>query len=247
MKKTNGRLRCVYAGPEFFARKNGETPDENGGNGSEAERPPYPDSFKENEDEQPMECVYAGPSMGEFLDSDDPMSSTVYAAPSIKAGGREPLMQSVYACPKPPPVSDKPQMRLVYAGPEYFRKQRPTMAPLYAAPVIDRPAQAPDAAMSEVYAGPELMERGDAPLQERVSECPSCGFTNIASAKFCQNCGEKLGLCRICTSCGAKVSEGANFCIECGASIPELEPRTKAPHIRKGFIARPKGTRDELV
>lgn len=250
--KNRREFRCVYAGPEMFGGTKDDNDADNANNADNAdnaengnERPPYPDSFKEDGRESPLGRVDGDPKEPE------------------KDGMRrgEPLMQAVYACPPLPPVSDgapeppafgKHRMRCVYAGPEMFknRDRRPPMAPVYAAPVPSSPMpSAPEAGMNEVYAGPDMTERNGLPVQERIENCPKCGFFNNASAKFCQNCGEKLMRIRICPACGLELAENAGFCSECGAQLDESDPATRAkmPHIRKGFVARPKGTRDELV
>lgn len=49
--------------------------------------------------------------------------------------------------------------------------------------------------------------------------CPHCGKNNLASAKFCAECGGKMQLQQLpCVKCGATLREGAKFCSECGAS-----------------------------
>ena len=47
--------------------------------------------------------------------------------------------------------------------------------------------------------------------------CPSCGFENSGSGKFCTECG--IPLPRGCPRCGAANASVAKFCGECGASI----------------------------
>ncbi len=50
--------------------------------------------------------------------------------------------------------------------------------------------------------------------------CKACNNINKAGAKFCLNCGEKLGgSLRVCPDCGAEIAEGAKFCIECGKKL----------------------------
>ncbi|MBR5947522.1 MAG: zinc ribbon domain-containing protein [Clostridia bacterium] len=223
MKKRRGDIRCVYAGPEFFADKNGEK-DENG----EAPKKPYPDSFAADE-ENPvpeMEGVYADPRMSEKNN----MRRT------------EPLMQAVYACPPMRPVNDEPQMMCVYAGPEMMSG---SLRPKNQRGQFVKPSD--ETVMNEVYAGPDMMER-ELEFREQLSACPKCGNNCNAAANFCPNCGEKLVKPRYCPDCGMLIDESANFCQNCGAPIPHAEaapPRKTV--IRNGFIARPKGSRDELV
>lgn len=49
--------------------------------------------------------------------------------------------------------------------------------------------------------------------------CPECGQANRPNAKFCSNCGKKLGGANTCKKCGATVPAGAKFCPECGQKI----------------------------
>ncbi len=60
--------------------------------------------------------------------------------------------------------------------------------------------------------------------------CPQCQTDNPANARFCLNCGTKLGI--VCPQCGTQLPARAKFCLECGAKIgggtPE-PPSTPAP------------------
>lgn len=226
MRKRDGSIKCVYAGPpiptkdEEKAAQNSET---------EEERKPYPDSFAE-----------------EPISTSDPTMMLVYAGPGMmnrrNTRKGEPLMQAVYACPPMRPVSDEPQMMCVYAGPEIMSgKLRPD----------NMPGQFlkddKDTAMNEVYAGPEMME-GELEVREQLLSCPKCGFSCNAAANFCPNCGEKLLKQRYCSECGKSIDENANYCQSCGAPIPQAEAALpKKTTLRKGFFARPRGNRDELV
>lgn len=54
----------------------------------------------------------------------------------------------------------------------------------------------------------------------RQSECGECGDMNDSDAKFCNNCGEKLGPTRVeCRSCHTEVDSKAKFCPECGQNM----------------------------
>jgi membrane protease subunit (stomatin/prohibitin family) len=48
--------------------------------------------------------------------------------------------------------------------------------------------------------------------------CPKCGNSNNQGAKFCTECGTKLGAAT-CPNCQAEVPAGAKFCNECGTKI----------------------------
>ncbi len=44
--------------------------------------------------------------------------------------------------------------------------------------------------------------------------CASCNVTNLADAKFCQQCGKSLST--NCSGCGASLLADAKFCAQCG-------------------------------
>ena len=48
--------------------------------------------------------------------------------------------------------------------------------------------------------------------------CPKCGHGNAAGAKFCIECGTKIGPAT-CANCQAELSPGAKFCNECGQKV----------------------------
>lgn len=47
-------------------------------------------------------------------------------------------------------------------------------------------------------------------------KCTNCGYENPDTAKFCNECGEKLEPETVCPECGCKNKAGAKFCNECG-------------------------------
>jgi len=49
--------------------------------------------------------------------------------------------------------------------------------------------------------------------------CPSCGQAMPAAAKFCNNCGAKIGQSMICSNCKADVPPGSKFCPNCGKEV----------------------------
>ena len=56
------------------------------------------------------------------------------------------------------------------------------------------------------------------------SPCPKCGAANLANAKFCTECGEKMqtGAQTVpCVKCGAALAVGSKFCNECGTKQGE--------------------------
>jgi len=48
--------------------------------------------------------------------------------------------------------------------------------------------------------------------------CPQCGNQNSPAAKFCTECGTKLGKAT-CANCKAELNPGAKFCTECGTKV----------------------------
>ncbi len=52
-------------------------------------------------------------------------------------------------------------------------------------------------------------------------KCTKCGKELTAGAKFCVNCGAKVGNTpkRRCRKCGSEVGVGFNYCVNCGAKV----------------------------
>jgi len=49
--------------------------------------------------------------------------------------------------------------------------------------------------------------------------CPNCQATLLANAKFCSNCGAKIGGAMICANCHAELPPGSKFCTQCGTKV----------------------------
>lgn len=52
--------------------------------------------------------------------------------------------------------------------------------------------------------------------------CPHCSCVLKPNAKFCHQCGTKIGnaiKAKFCTQCGARIEPGEIFCSECGTKI----------------------------
>jgi class 3 adenylate cyclase/tetratricopeptide (TPR) repeat protein len=49
--------------------------------------------------------------------------------------------------------------------------------------------------------------------------CVTCGTTNEPGAKFCENCGTRMGL--VCAGCGSALRENARFCAACGTPVAQ--------------------------
>ena len=46
--------------------------------------------------------------------------------------------------------------------------------------------------------------------------CPSCGKVNSSTAKFCDNCGQKIPTQSYCSNCGVLLNPNVKFCSNCG-------------------------------
>ena len=68
----------------------------------------------------------------------------------------------------------------------------------------------------------------NAPVQNASAQgnaCPKCGAACAPDAKFCLNCGEKLGVAgAACPECGAALPAGAKFCANCGHKLESACP-----------------------
>ena len=64
------------------------------------------------------------------------------------------------------------------------------------------------------------------------NKCQKCGATNLAAAKFCNECGAKIEAAAQtvpCVKCGAQLQAGAKFCSQCGAKQEEQQ-KQKCPN-----------------
>jgi class 3 adenylate cyclase/tetratricopeptide (TPR) repeat protein len=52
--------------------------------------------------------------------------------------------------------------------------------------------------------------------------CPHCQEAALANAKFCRQCGRRVG--NHCPACGASNPPGSKFCGECGKALSDLPP-----------------------
>lgn len=66
--------------------------------------------------------------------------------------------------------------------------------------------------------------------QSAKTKCAKCGATIKASAKFCPECGAKVGAGETvkCAKCGADIPAGSKFCPECGGPVNVTCPKCKA-------------------
>src|SRR2546422_2008748 len=58
-------------------------------------------------------------------------------------------------------------------------------------------------------------------------QCPACQHENPAQAKFCLECGARLGV--PCSSCGTELPPSAKFCLECGERVTPSRAATVSP------------------
>lgn len=61
--------------------------------------------------------------------------------------------------------------------------------------------------------------------------CPKCGTQNPNDAKFCENCGARLGAdvsLKFCPACRAPLVPRAKFCGSCGAPVTAAPPSAPA-------------------
>ena len=75
--------------------------------------------------------------------------------------------------------------------------------------------------------------------------CASCGTENQPAAKFCIECGARLGT--TCAACGAALPPDAKFCPECGARRPGAPAQSPAAPAGGPAPARPAGRPGEPV
>ncbi len=213
----------VYAGPEYFERMSGGEPDD-------------------VEEEEPFECVYAGPDFWGIPDGNEEITEE----PDVpaEAGSWVSDIDILYGAPGPEdpvedlrvpqedPLGDRApsQMAFVYGGPEYFNNQtngpRPSFEGVYAGPVFNTEIQSP--IMAPVYAGPlMMMAYAGPPVQqfgipltqspEDPSVCRTCGYRFEKETRFCPDCGAPNPNYR-------SPAEGEVKCPSCGACYPQTSP-----------------------
>ena len=95
-----------------------------------------------------------------------------------------------------------------------FNPAQTAQQPVNQQPIQEQPVSAP---VEEPAEQP-------APVSNSVNEnssngwvCPTCG--NVATGKFCGECGTKKPESNVCPNCGSKLNEGAKFCGECGTKV----------------------------
>ncbi|HKZ77266.1 MAG TPA: zinc ribbon domain-containing protein [Pyrinomonadaceae bacterium] len=79
--------------------------------------------------------------------------------------------------------------------------------------------------------------------------CSSCGLENVASARFCNDCGARLDgqpETISCLNCGVPTELGAKFCTECGAAqVKQICSKCQAEMAAGARFCKECGTRIE--
>jgi len=104
--------------------------------------------------------------------------------------------------------------------------------------VIDGHNSAIDEAKAEIE---RVKAKSEAEAAVGVGVCSSCGKTNPAGTKFCQECGAKLpeetapaAVEGVCPSCGKTNPAGTKFCQECGTKLNSETAPAQAPAVAEG-------------
>ena len=187
-------IKCVYAGPDYFAARTGRVyagPERDGGrNGGR----------KDGENDAGIEEVYAGPEFfGEPEEVTDEAADEVTEKATGEATGENPEEDGggTEEAPKeaPAPAEEDEKSESAAAGSEKAKDADP------------RPAgpEFPPQTFMAVYAGPAYFNGendrlgfmsvgGFAPAPFKISEfCPDCGAGAREGDRFCRSCGRKLG------------------------------------------------------
>ncbi len=86
------------------------------------------------------------------------------------------------------------------------------------------------ASMGTIAQGTLQSENMMNPVGQDGAMCRTCHHVNKAGAKFCLNCGEKLGSTfSTCPDCGHEIVAGAKFCINCGKKLARICPNCSQP------------------
>lgn len=74
-----------------------------------------------------------------------------------------------------------------------------------------------DALKGNQQASQQPSQQASQQEKPKTKTCSKCGAALAPKAKFCVECGEKVGL--ICPECGSQNAPGAKFCVECGEKL----------------------------
>ena len=218
----------VYAAPAPGA------PDPDDDKANDGNEPGYPDNLREEDGNEPMECVYAGPEyfgvkdVPENCDDKDAPISCVYAGPRGSAGKRS---------------KRNPPMGGVYAGPDFFASRKPIgvdpesgVYTGFTGMRADTDADPNPPSFTDDGLPPHVMGIVPAripPEKNRESEsktvkCPGCGCRVADGMKFCPECGTRIEYGARCPECGGAVTPDSKFCPECGTRLEDTEKKEDA-------------------
>lgn len=183
-------IKCVYAGPDYFAARTGRVyagPDRDG----DRDRNDGNNGENGGENDAGIEEVYAGPEFfGEPEEvADEATGEATGKNPEEDGGSTED------AANEAPEVAEEEKAGAEAAGSEKAKDADP------------RPAgpEFPPQTFMAVYAGPAYFNGendrlgfmsvgGFAPAPFKISEfCPDCGAGAREGDRFCRSCGRKLG------------------------------------------------------
>jgi membrane protease subunit (stomatin/prohibitin family) len=71
--------------------------------------------------------------------------------------------------------------------------------------------------MAQTLQGAPAAGPAAAPAAPATAPCPGCGHAVTVGARFCPECGTKVGAAA-CVQCGAEIAAGVRFCSACGAA-----------------------------
>lgn len=230
----------VYAAPAPGA------PDPDDDKANDGNEPGYPDNLREEDGNEPMECVYAGP---EYFGVKDVPSGEPAGAPA-NCDDKDAPISCVYAGPRGFKRKRKPDldaMGAVYAGPDHFAARNPTdgdpISGVYAGPMgmglgmgmgqsmgMELPPIEDDGLPPQVMGiVPSSLPPVDREEREAAKvKCPGCGFRVPDGMKFCPECGSLIECEPKCPCCGAAVTPGSKFCPECGTRLEDTEKKEDA-------------------
>ena len=177
-------IKCVYAGPDYFAARTGRV-----------YAGPDRDGDRDGENDAGIEEVYAGP---EFFGEPEEVTDEVTEEATDEATGENPEEDGGStgdAANETPAEAEEDKSESAAAGSEKAKDADPRPA---------RPEFPPQTFMA-VYAGPAYFNGendrlgfmsvgGFAPAPFKISEfCPDCGAGAREGDRFCRSCGRKLG------------------------------------------------------
>jgi eukaryotic-like serine/threonine-protein kinase len=96
--------------------------------------------------------------------------------------------------------------------PQSVEEWRKALRQVVSAQVVQKPVTPPRT--------PELQDTSLPVGPPDIGACSSCGWTNPAGLRFCEECGNPLAIApKTCSNCGSENPAGMRFCEECGNSL----------------------------